>query len=70
MSRGEHSERAGEFARLQRLSTPEPPEFPLYRYNSEEPANIYVSFNVSSKHTEMPAILCCAMRDRSTVMVV
>ncbi|KAL7664610.1 Threonine dehydratase [[Candida] zeylanoides] len=55
-------ERAGEFARLQKIINPRAITEFSYRYNSEEPANIYVSFNVSSKHTEMPAILA-AMRD-------
>lgn len=55
-------ERAGEFARLQKIINPRAITEFLYRYNSEEPANIYVSFNVSSKHTEMPAILS-TMRD-------
>lgn len=49
-------ERAGEFARLQHIIQPRAITEFSYRYNSDGPANIFVSFNVINKDKELASI--------------
>lgn len=50
-------ERPGEFAKLQKIINPRAITEFSYRYNSNEPANIYVSFNVVNKEKEMSNVI-------------
>lgn len=50
-------EKPGEFAKLQKIINPRAITEFSYRFSNSDPANIFVSFNVQDKETELKAIM-------------